>query len=107
MKAFLLLNPGTSRERAILRRILRWSTDDIHETTDVERVECSADLLEVKGCEDEFEVKSLDHWSRRIGTVDDCRDCDFWQAAGTGLHLRPDRSDHSLQRGSSPKTCRS
>ena len=49
MKAFLLLSPGTSRKRAILRRILRWSTDDVHETTDVERVECSADLLEVKG----------------------------------------------------------
>ena len=37
-KAFLL-SPGTSRERAILRRILRWSTDDVHGTTDVERVE--------------------------------------------------------------------
>ena len=49
MKALLLLSPGTSRERAILRRILRWSTDDVHETTDVERVEYSA------------EVKSLDH----------------------------------------------
>ena len=49
MKALLLLSPGTSRERAILRRILQWSTDDVHETTDVERVECSADLFEVKG----------------------------------------------------------
>ena len=45
MKAFLILSPGTSQERSILRRILRWSTDDVHETTDVERVECS----EVKG----------------------------------------------------------
>ena len=49
MKAFLLLSLGTSRERAIQRRILRWSTDDVHETTNVERAECSADLFEVKG----------------------------------------------------------
>ena len=45
-------------------------------------------------CEDEFEVKSLDHWPRHIGTVDDCRDFDFPQGGGTGLYLRSDRSDH-------------
>ena len=54
MKAFLLLSPGTSWERAILRRILRRSTDDVHEVTHVTRVECSADLLEVKGAKMSF-----------------------------------------------------
>ena len=82
MKALLLLSPGTSRERAILRRILRWSTDDVHETTDVERVECSADLLEVRGARMSSKSSPLDHWPRRIGTVDDCRDCDIPQGCG-------------------------
>ena len=49
MKALLLLSPDASRKSAILRRILRWSTEGVHRATDVERVECSADLLEVKG----------------------------------------------------------
>ena len=49
MKAFLLLSPDASRKSAVLRRILRRSTEGVHKTTDVERVECSADLLEVKG----------------------------------------------------------
>ena len=49
MKAFLLLSPDASQKSAILRRILRWSTEGVHRATDVERVGCSADLLEVKG----------------------------------------------------------
>ena len=49
MKTFLLLSPDASRESAILRRIFRWSTEGVHKTTGVERVECSANLLEVKG----------------------------------------------------------
>ena len=47
MKAFLLLlSPDASWKSAIPRRILRWSTEGVHRAT---RVECSADLLEVKG----------------------------------------------------------
>ena len=72
MKAFLLLSPGTSRERAILRRILRWSTDDVHETTDVERAERSADLIEVK--DTKMSSKSSP-WITGRDAFDDCRDC--------------------------------
>ena len=93
MKAFLPLSPGTSRERAILRRILRWSTDDVHETTDVERAECSADLLEVKA------AKMSSKSSPRITGRDDlellttAETATSRRAAGTGLYLRSDRSD--------------
>ena len=94
MKAFLLLSPGTSRERAILRRILRWSTDDVHETTDVERVECSADLLEVKGAK--MSSKSSP-WITGRDTLElstTTETATSRRAAGTGLYLRSDSSDH-------------
>ena len=92
-KAFLLLSPGTSRERAILRRILRWSTDDVHETTDVERVECSADLLEVKGAK--MSSKSSP-WITGRDTLELSTTADTVisrRAVGTGLYLRSERSD--------------
>ena len=91
MKAFLLLSPGTSQERAILRRILRWSTDDVHETTDVERV---ADLLEVKGAK--MSSKSSP-WITGRDTLElstTTETATSRRAAGTGLYLRSDSSDH-------------
>ena len=49
MKAFLLLSLSGSRESAILRRILRRSTEGVYRATDVECLECSAGHLEVEG----------------------------------------------------------
>ena len=79
MKAILLLSLCTSRERAILRRILRWSTDDVHETTDVERVECSADLP--------------GRYTLELSTTTET--ATSRRAEGTGLlYVRSDSSDH-------------
>ena len=92
MKTFLLLSPGTSRERTI--RILRWSTDDVHETTDEERVECSADLLEVKNAR--MSSKSSPWITSRdaLELLTTAETAISRRAAGTGLYLRSDRSDH-------------
>ena len=93
MKAFLLLSPGASRERAILRRILRWSTDDVHETTDVERVECSADLLEVKGAKMSSKSSPWITGRDALDLLTTAETATSHRAAGTGLYLRSDRSD--------------
>ena len=93
MKAFLLLSPGTSRERAILRRILRWSTDDVHETTDAERTECSADLLEVKGAKMTSKSSPWITGRDALELLTTAETATFRRAAGTGLYLRSDRSD--------------
>ena len=94
MKAFLLLSPGTSRERAILRRILRWSTDDVHETTDVERVECSADLLEVKGAKKSSKSSPWITVGRdALELLTTAETAISRRAVGIGLYLRSDRSD--------------
>ena len=93
MKAFLLLSPGTSWERAILRRILRWSTDDVHETTDVERTECSADLLEVKGAKMRSKSSPWITGRDALELLTTAETATSRRAAGTGLYLRSDRSD--------------
>ena len=96
MKAFLLLSPGTSWERAILRRILRWSIDDVHETTDVGRVECSADLLEVKGAK---MISKSSPWITgrdTLGLSTTAETATSRRAAGSGLYLRSDRSGPSV-----------
>ena len=77
-QAFLLLSPDANRKSAILH----WPTAGVRRATDVEHVECSADPLEVEGARLSSKSSPLDYWSRRTGTVDDCRD---WQhPAGLG-----------------------
>ena len=93
VKAFLLPSPGTNRERASLRQILRWSIDDVHETTDVERVECSANLLEVKGSK--MSSKSSPWITSRdaLELLTTAETATSRRAAGTGLYLRSDSSN--------------
>ena len=93
MKAFLLLSPDSSRKSAILRRILRWSTDGVHKTTDVERVECSADLLEVKGARMSSKSSPWITGRDALELLTTAETATSRRVAGTGLHLRPDRSD--------------
>ena len=93
MKAFLLLSPGTSRERAILRRILRWSTDDVHETTDVERAECSADLLEVKSAKMSSKSSPWITGQDASELLTTAETVISRRAVVTGLYLRSDSSD--------------
>ena len=93
MKAFLLLSPDASRKSAILRRILRWPTEGVHRATDVEHVECSADLLEVKSAR--LSSKSSPWTTSRdaLELLTTAETATSRRTAGTGLHLRPDRSD--------------
>ena len=105
IKAFLLLSPGTSQESAILRRILRWSTDDVHEMTDVERVECSADLLEVTGAK--MSSKSSP-WITGRDTLGLSTTAETATSRMRGLVCISDRTGLtiSLQRERLPETCR-
>ena len=93
MKAFLFLSPDASRRSAIFRRNLRWPTEGVRRATDVEHVGCSADTLEVEGAR--LSSKSSPRTTARdalelLTTAE--------TAAGTGLHLRPDRSDQQSSR---------
>ena len=90
MKAFLLLSPDASRKSAILR----WPTAGVRRATDVEHVECSADPLEVEGAR--LSSKSSPWTTGRdalelLTTAETATSSS--RVGGTGLHLRPDRSD--------------
>ena len=93
MKAFLLLSLGAIRKSAILRRILRWSTNVVHKTTDVERVESSADLLEVKGARMSSKSSPWTTGRDALELLTTAETATSRRVAGTGLHPRPDRSD--------------
>ena len=75
-------------ERATLRRILRCSTDDVHETTDVERVECSEDLLEDKGAKMSSKSSPWITGRDTLGLSTTAETATYSRAAGTGLYLR-------------------
>ena len=89
LKAFLLLSTDASRKSAILKRILRWSTEGVHRATDVERVECSADLLEVRGAKSRPWITGRD----ALELLTTAETTTSRRAEGTGLYLRQDRSD--------------
>ena len=91
MKALLLLSPGAIWESVIRRRILRWSTEGVHETTDVERVECSADLLEVKGAKMSSSSSPWITGRDALKLLTTAEAATSRRAAGTGLHLRSRR----------------
>ena len=93
MKAFLLLSPDPSRKSAILRRNLQWSTEGVHRATDMERVECSAGLLKVKGAR--MSSKSITWTTGRdaLELLTTAETATSRRVAGTGLYLRQDRSD--------------
>ena len=93
MKAFLLLSLDASRKSAILRRILRWSTEGVHRAIDVERVECSADLLEVKGARMSSKSSPWTTGRNALELLTTAETATYRRVVGTGLHPRPDRSD--------------
>ena len=93
MKAYLLLSPDASRKSAILRRILRWSTEGVHRATHVERVECSADLLEVKGARLSSKLSPWNAGRDILELLTTAESATSRGAEGTGLYLRQGRSD--------------
>ena len=107
MKAFLLLSPDASRKSAILRRILRWSTEGVHRATDVERVECSADLLKVEGARLSSTSSPWTTGRYALELLTAAGTATSRSVAGTGLHPRPDRSDQQSTTRGLAKTCRS
>ena len=76
-----------------LKRILQWSTEGVHETTDVERVECSADLLEVKGAKMSSKLNPWITGRDALELLTIAETGISRRAVGTGLYLRSDRSD--------------
>ena len=93
MKALLLLSLDASRKSATLRRILRWSTEGVCNTTDVERVECSADLLEFKGARLSSKSSPWTTGRDALELLTTAETATSRRVAGTGLLPRPDRSD--------------
>ena len=93
MKAFLLLSPDASRKSAILRRNLRWPTEGVRRATDVEHVECSADPLEFEGARLSSKSSPWTTGRDALELLTTAETATSRRVAGTGLHLRPDRSD--------------
>ena len=62
-------------------------------TTDVERVECSADLLEVKGARTSSKSSPWTTGRDALELLTTAEPATSRRVAGTGLHPRPDRSD--------------
>ena len=91
----LLLSPDASWKSAILRRNLRRPTEGVHRATDVERVECSADLLEVKGARMSSKSSSWTAGRDAAELLTTAQTATSRGVVGTGLHLRPDRSDQT------------
>ena len=87
MKALLLLSQAG-----------RAPSEGVHRATDVERVECSADLLEVKCAR--MSSKSSP-WSTGRDTLElltTAENATSRRVSGTGLHPRLDRSDQQSTR---------
>ena len=93
MKALVLLSPDASWKSAILRRILRWSTEGVHKAKDVQRVECSADLLEVKGARMSSKSSPWTTGRDALELLTTAETATSRRVAGTGSCLRQDRSD--------------
>ena len=93
MKAFLLLSPDASRKSAILRRNPRWPTEGVRRATDVERVECSAGLLKVKGARMSSKSSPWTTGRDTLELLTTAETATSRRAEGTGLYPRPDRSD--------------
>ena len=81
----------------------------------MERVECSADVLEVKGAKVSSKSNPWITGRDTLGLSTTAETAQSRRAEGTGLFPRSDRSDHqstttgltiSLQRENLPKTCR-